>query len=250
MHQVTRSIFIVLLAMLLLSGCQWLEPQEPSSEPVEEPSVELPTPTEITAQSDIPIAQATLASPEQPAGEVLLLQPTEDPKASSAFLPTPTPTPGPGGLIVKALSVNVRSGPGTAYEVIDVVDIDEEFDIVGRNEAGDWWQACCFDGEMGWFFDPLVEVTDPESVPVATDIPPVPLPTPTAEGEPVETVETDNVDETEEPTAEQTPTVSPDETQESTAEQTPTVSPDVTQEPTADQTPTGSDGEAEEVANP
>ena len=65
MHQVTRSILTVFLLMLLLSGCKWLEPQELTSDLGEEAIIELPKPTEVQAQSDIPIAQATLGSPAQ-----------------------------------------------------------------------------------------------------------------------------------------------------------------------------------------
>lgn len=213
-----RIVMMLLLATFVFSGCQLLQPEEALTEPTETEIADLlPTPTKTVAQSNIPIAQATLAATEQPASAVSLPEPTADPNAGADLLPQPTPTPGPGGLVVTALSVNVRSGPGTAYDVIAVVDLDEEFDLTGRNEAGDWWQACCFDGQPGWFFANLVEVENPESVEVAEDIPPVPLPTPTST-EPEEVEPESGAPVEAEPAPQDSDQVQPDQPEEPEAE--------------------------------
>jgi len=82
-------------------------------------------------------------------------------------------------VVVKAENVNVRSGPGTAYPRLGMVKEGQEFDIVARDQAGDWWQICCLAGEQGWIYAPLVEANGPiEGVVVAASIPPPP-PTPT-----------------------------------------------------------------------
>ncbi len=206
MHQVIRSLLITLLATLLLAGCTLLSLDRAPAEADTESTAELPTPTDKPSKSEIPVAQATLGSPTWSNSALLLPQPTADARGNKAFLPTPTQTPGLGGLVVTAFSVNVRSGPSTAYDIIDIVDQDEEFDLVGRNEAGDWWQACCFNGEMGWFFDELVNVENPGEVSVVTNIPPVPLPTPTVEGGAIE------IEATEVPVQEDATTVVTDTT--------------------------------------
>ncbi len=169
-----RLAITLVTALLLLTGCQLLQPEEDGTAVDAEQTVPAPTVTPIEqVESEIPVAQATMAATAIP------IEPVTDTVEGPVLLPTPTPTLNKTGLEVTALSVNVRSGPGTEYDVIAVVGQNEEFGVIGRTEAGDWWQACCFGGELGWFFAPLVEVAEPDSVPIAEDIPLIPLPTPT-----------------------------------------------------------------------
>lgn len=48
----------------------------------------------------------------------------------------------PVGTVNESL-VNLRSGPGTNYEVVGQVSGQTQLEIIGRNEAGTWWQICC-----------------------------------------------------------------------------------------------------------
>jgi len=53
-----------------------------------------------------------------------------------------------------------------------------EMDVVARNPAGDWWQVCCLEGQIGWIMGTYFEVRgDAAAVPVAANIPPPPPPT-------------------------------------------------------------------------
>ena len=64
--------------------------------------------------------------------------------------------------------INVRTGPGTNYSTGGSAAKGEAFDIIGKNEAGDWWLVCCVSGEPVWIFNQLGRAESAESVPVAT----------------------------------------------------------------------------------
>ena len=55
-------------------------------------------------------------------------------------LPAPKPTPKtPTGRVVGAQTLNIRSGPGTAFPVIGAARAGDEGEIVGRSADGRWW---------------------------------------------------------------------------------------------------------------
>ena len=69
--------------------------------------------------------------------------------------------------------INVRSGPGTDYEIIGGATPGLFFAVSGKNADEEWWQID-FNGENGWVFWQFVTASDAENVPVVTDIPPPP----------------------------------------------------------------------------
>jgi uncharacterized protein YraI len=71
--------------------------------------------------------------------------------------------------------VNVREGPGPAYQVVGRLDGGGSLPIVGRSADGVWWQVQ-LDGRLGWVARQVVLATgDAEAAPVAP-APPVPPP--------------------------------------------------------------------------
>ncbi|MCI0394700.1 MAG: SH3 domain-containing protein [Chloroflexi bacterium] len=81
-------------------------------------------------------------------------------------------------------SANLRSGPGTAYPVVETAAEGDIFEVTGKNEAGDWYQVELEDGTAAWLAASVVTLTgDGESVAVV-EAPPVPAPvaTPVAGG--------------------------------------------------------------------
>jgi SH3-like domain-containing protein len=46
-------------------------------------------------------------------------------------------------------AVNVREGPDTTYDILDVATPDDQFPITGRTLDGHWWRVDD-DGETGW----------------------------------------------------------------------------------------------------
>lgn len=79
--------------------------------------------------------------------------------------------------------LNVRSGPGTEYNLAGAMQNGESAEILGKNTAGDWWQVQLTNGQQGWVFGQLVELTgDASAIAVAANIP---APPPTATPAPV-----------------------------------------------------------------
>ncbi len=139
----------------------------PTPVPTATPTAE-PTPTAPPTPTSIP----PTPTPEVPTATPVPSTPTSEPATS-----TPTPKP---HVVVKSGGVNVRSGPSTAYPRLGLPEEGQQFDIVARNQAGDWWQICCLAGEQGWVAASLVDTGGPtDTVAVASNNPPPPAtPTP------------------------------------------------------------------------
>ncbi|MEJ5198537.1 MAG: SH3 domain-containing protein, partial [Anaerolineae bacterium] len=88
--------------------------------------------------------------------------PTATATASPTASPTPTltPTPAPSPIVrVAAGGVNVRSGAGLEYPILEVAEEGRVLTVIGRNATGGWWQVCCTQrGETGWVASLLVRL--------------------------------------------------------------------------------------------
>jgi uncharacterized protein YraI len=97
-----------------------------------------------------------------------------------------TPAPAPTGsdsakpkAIVNTPLVNLRDGPSTDDNIITLVERGQEFEIIGKNAAGDWWNICCFEGQAAWITNEFVDTDGAvDQVPVVTDVALVQTPTP------------------------------------------------------------------------
>lgn len=166
------SPFILLLVgALFLGGCSLLPGSDPTAIPTTEVRAIIPTwtPTPLLLPTDTPVPPPT----ETP------IPPTPVPAEPT---PVPTDTPAPvARMTITNQTANVRSGPGTQYPVIGSVNQGMQFDVTGKNAAGDWFQFCCVNGEVGWMFSQLATVENAQLVAVAADIPaapPTPVPAP------------------------------------------------------------------------
>jgi hypothetical protein len=86
------------------------------------PALTLPPPT----VTPFPIAQPTLAVQLEPTATALT-----EPRSEAVIALGPT---------VNSATANLRSGPGTEYPTINSVTQGQGLEIVGKNEAGDWYQ--------------------------------------------------------------------------------------------------------------
>lgn len=144
----------------------------PVDTPTAEPAVAAPTPE--------PVEQPT-ATPEPPTPVPTEEQPTATPEPPTAT-PTATPEPKPE-VVVSNPRVNVRSGPGADYPVLGQVLQGQRLEITGRDADGQWWQICCYEGQIVWIADEVVSAEGPlDTVALAADLPtPTPAePVPTA----------------------------------------------------------------------
>jgi len=136
-----KRLFLLLIALPLLAACAAPQPSATS---------------------------APTASPSLPPA------PSATPTPTATLPPAATPTSPPiqGTLAIK---VNVRSGPGTSYESLGLLDAGEQVLITGRASSGDWYRIlypAAPDG-VGWITSQYVRI------PVWTQVPLLATPTPT-----------------------------------------------------------------------
>ena len=116
------------------------------------------------------------------ANEVRFAVATPTPTATPVPTATPTPSPTPTPMTVLARvsrTVNVREGPSTNYKVLTQAKAGDQFEVVGKNPQGTWWQIRLPGGKLGWIFGRLVSLVGPvERIQVAKNIPPEPTPQP------------------------------------------------------------------------
>ena len=149
------------LLALLLAGCGPAGPEAaptalPTRTPVPTytPTLEAPTPESVASPTPAPATVEAAAAPQDPT------------------TPSPQPTPAPAAqLTITGDLVNVRSGPGTTFDLVGTATAGASFAIVARNAAGDWWQVCCFDGKNGWVFGELATAANADAVPIAAEQP-------------------------------------------------------------------------------
>lgn len=116
-------------------------------------------PTEVPpTATPVPTATSEVPTP------TLTPEPTAEP---------PTPTPQPASFSVQNPTVNVRSGPGTSYSRIGQLTAGQTFEIIGKNDTGDWWQFS-YNGDPAWVAAEMVQATGAEAVEVAANIPALP----------------------------------------------------------------------------
>ncbi len=144
---------------------------ETETKQVENPTPEISSSPEPTA-TDTPSPNPTTPPP-----------PTATPSPSPEPTATPSPSPQPAPMIgldqAATTPINVRSGPGTDYPVLDQLQPGQTAPVTGRNEDNSWWQISLESGVTGWVFGQLVSLTGGgEGVPVAQVPPPPPSPTP------------------------------------------------------------------------
>lgn len=195
---------IALAVLLLLPGCALVNslveyptptprPQRalrptftPTVAPTAAPPPAEPVPTEPPAASEIAAAApvtdtAALAAPQQSEPSTATPEPptatpepptaTPEPPTATPEPPTATPEPRPE-VVVNNPRVNVRSGPGADFAVLGQVLQGQRLEIVGRDQAAEWWQICCFEGQTGWLASEVVTAEGPlERVALAADLP-------------------------------------------------------------------------------
>lgn len=86
--------------------------------------------------------------------------------------PPPTATPPVTGIIASLQSVNVREGPGVAFDAIEALTPGTGVQVLGQNEDGKWLNIRMENGREGWIATSLVRVNPvPTGVPTATPSP-------------------------------------------------------------------------------
>ena len=147
----------------------------------ERPLQSTPSP-EPTFTATPPPTEIAIAATPRPVDPTFTPPPTASPTATTP--PTTTPTEPPAATlpptattvqaqVVADTVVNIRSGPDTAYPAIATLPPNLTLPIVGRNNAGSWWQIEGPDGNRGWVADSVVIASGVADVPIVS-APPLP----------------------------------------------------------------------------
>lgn len=146
-------------------------------------TVARPTPTVILPPTFTPTATTLIIAANTPPPTDTPV-PTSTPvdEATATPPPSPTATAAPTDMPVPAISqvrsattVNIRSGPDTAYPVTGSLAPGTALTVTGQNESGTWWQVQQADGALGWVADSVVAAAQTAGVPVVA-APPLPNP--------------------------------------------------------------------------
>lgn len=105
---------------------------------------------------------------------------------ATSIPPTFTPVPPTPTAVQASLSgsghINVRTGPGTNYEVAQRLTPHKTYRVVGRNQDWTWWEIDIDDEsplyKTGWVLAELVGISGANGVRLADRIPPTPSPIP------------------------------------------------------------------------
>jgi hypothetical protein len=159
-------VLILLLAMTLAACGGSKTTPEPTVAP---PPPWTPPPTSVPLvnvdATSTPEPTAAPTQPPAPTPTPAPEQPTDTPP------PPPTDTPAPvAKVVVTAPQANLRQGPSTSHPKAGVVKQGDEFVILGKNPAGDWWQIQV-NGQPAWIYDNLVRTENADGVQVADAIP-------------------------------------------------------------------------------
>lgn len=130
----------VLVIYLLASGGDDEDPQ----------SVANPTPFVFPTQSTLQVFPT--AQPTQ------TLRPSATPFSSGGNNNNPPPViqptfpsnSGPAAYVTNTTTLNVRSGPGTEYGIVQTIGLNQLVGLIGRNNASTWVQIRLVSGTVGW----------------------------------------------------------------------------------------------------
>lgn len=174
-RELRAATFLILF--FVLSGCGFAfgpaGPEPTPTTPANEPRALIPTftPTPVEPPTSTPAPP-----PPTDAPTAIPATPSEPSAAEPTAETPPTATAAPQAkLIVNNQTVNVRNGPGTNYGLVGSAEANQTFDIIAKNQTGDWWQVCCVNGQQAWIFGELARAENAEGVPVAADLPAPPV---------------------------------------------------------------------------
>lgn len=174
----TRNWIFLIIFFLLLASCNLPVANEPPA--TESPAapaadaigtaVELTTVAKLTELAPPAVVKAT----DAPASA-----PTETPSPTPGSTPSPTPCT---ALVTASTVANIRSGPGTAYDVVGSLPLGGTAPVAGRNDANTWWYIEFSGGAGGhaWIAGSVVTASCLPSVVQVIAGPPLPTSEPTA----------------------------------------------------------------------
>ncbi len=162
----TKVQIILILFVLILSSCNL--PAAGTAPEETEPPAQSGADVDAVGTS---VALTTSAMMTEPAA-VLTEEPTSAPTDAPAVAPTQC-TPSAKATV----DSNIRSGPGTVYEIVGFLPLNGVATVAGKNDASTWWYILLpgKTSDYGWISGTIVETSClPASVQVVA-APPTPV---------------------------------------------------------------------------
>lgn len=156
-HQ--QRLLAILLLTSVLTGCSIGNFGQVAATATVPPLPSATTIPEATA-TDRPrptVAPTTTASPSATASDTAL------PTSTNTATPTATATPTVFAVVRSQLRVNVRGGPGTDHDIVNILEPGSGVQILSENEEGNWYRVQLGDGAQGWISARLLQVVNPPS---------------------------------------------------------------------------------------
>lgn len=182
----SKSLVVISLLLLFgLTGC--LRAFVPEAESLEPTRTPIPTFTATAIAADAGVAPPAEVAPVAEVATQAAVPITTEvaaPPTEAPAEPTATPTP-EAAVAVTTQGMNVRSGPGTNYQILGAAPANQQYVLKGKDPTGAWWQVD-YNGRDGWLFAQLVTANNSSGVPVAQNIPAPPPPTNTPIPAPVQ----------------------------------------------------------------
>lgn len=158
-HQ--RRLPAVLLLTGILTGCSVGNFGQAAATATVPP---LPTATSIPAATATERPRATAAPSATPSPSATASA-TPTSTSSPTATATATATPTVYAVVRSQLRVNVRGGPGTDHDIVDILDPGSGVQIVAENEEGNWYRVQLGEGERGWISARLLQIVNPTAPP-------------------------------------------------------------------------------------
>jgi hypothetical protein len=157
----TIAVAAVMLLAVVLAACGGTPTATPA--PTSAPTAE-PEPTDTEAAAEAPT--------EAPTAETVEEVVTEEAEADEPAGDAGEEAAIEGPYVTIANVTSVRSGPGTGFEMVAGVDVNETFPVIAQTGSGLslWYLITMPDGEPAWVWSRVVVLTpaDAEIEPAAT----------------------------------------------------------------------------------
>ena len=156
------AIILIIIVVAILLVIRLNRPTGTPSETFTAPPVATEEPPVAPEGLVVPTATPS-ASPTPTA----VPTPTATPLPAATMTPTPAPT-APGNVTVTGVNdtvyingngVNVRSGPGTNYEILGSENLGKQLARTGRTSNG--WSQVAYNGQTAYVIDSLLTTTQP-----------------------------------------------------------------------------------------
>ena len=160
---VMRVVFSFgVVSVLLLVGCNTDENPDSDPQQISQDATALPSLIPVTdTETFTPAPPSDTPSPTGTPAPTITPEPP-----TPTITPSPSPVPTIGAQVIANQVVNVRTGPGTEYDIFGTASPSEDVELIGRNVDGDWYEVKFANGDTGWMLNRLLDIPPDSDLPI------------------------------------------------------------------------------------